>query len=75
MADHAVVFVEGARAEVGGLDCLPDDVGFADPRALLGGEADGDGVSGGLEGGNEGVHVGGGLVGRRAVVVDYLYCC
>jgi len=69
----AVVVVEGAGAEVGGLDSLPDDVRFADPGALCMGKDDGYGVSSGLEVLYEGVYVGRGLVGGRPVVVYYLF--
>ena len=73
MRDDAAVFVQiGAGPEIGGLDGLPDDVRFADPGALLTGEADGDGVAGFLQSVDERVHVGRGLLRGGAVVVDYL---
>jgi hypothetical protein len=50
-------------------------VGFADPGALGVGEDDGDGVAAGLERRDEGVDVGGGLVGGGSVVVCYLGVC
>jgi hypothetical protein len=68
----AVVLVHGAGAEVRGFDGLSDHVRFAYPAALGVGEDDGDGVAGGLEGGNEGVDVWGGFVGWGTIVIDYL---
>ena len=54
----AVVLVEGSRTEIGWLDGLSDDVGFADPGALRVWQDDGDDVAGFLEGFYEGVDVG-----------------
>ena len=49
---------------------LRDEMSFADPRSLLVGEDDGDGVVGsGLEGLHKGVDVGRGLVRGWAIVV------
>ena len=61
---------EGGGTEVGGLYGFSDEVCFADPGALGVREDDGDGVARGLEGGDEGVDVGGGLVGGGAWVWD-----
>ena len=58
----AVVAVEGARPEIGGFGQLPYEMGFADPRALLVREDNGDKVAGFLEGEDKGVDVGRGLV-------------
>jgi hypothetical protein len=58
--------------EVGRGQGLADDVGFADPGALDVRKDDGDGVAGGLEVSDEGVNVGGGLVGGGPVVVGEL---
>lgn len=68
----AIVLVEGSGAEVGGLDGLPDDVGFTDPGALRVWQDDRHGMASGLEILHQRVHVGGGLVGRRPVIVHNL---
>jgi hypothetical protein len=65
--------VECPRPEVGRREGLADDVRFADPGALDVWEDDGDSVAGGLEVGDEGMNVGGRLVGGGAVVVSELY--
>ncbi len=57
----AIVLVEGTRAEVGGFCNLGDEVGFADPGALLVREDDGDGMGGFLKGLDKRVNIGGGL--------------
>ena len=69
---HAVVFVEGARAEVRRLHGLADDVRFADPAALFTRENDRDDMAGFLEVVDERVDVRGALVAGGSVVVDYL---
>lgn len=65
----SIILMECARTEVSRLDSLADDVRFSDPGALGVWKDDGDGVACGLEVVYEGVHVGRGLVGGRAVVV------
>lgn len=47
---RAIILVEGARAEVGWFCDLGDEVGFADPGALLVRKDDGDGMGGVLKG-------------------------
>lgn len=68
----AVVLMECARTEIGGLDGLADYVRFADPRSLRVRKDDGDDVPCFLEGFYEGVDVGGGLIRGRAIIVDDL---
>jgi hypothetical protein len=73
---QAAVGGEGGRGpEVCRLYGFAYEMGFADPGPLGVREDDGDGVAGGLERGDEGVDVGGGLVAGWAVVVCYLCVC
>ena len=68
----AVVEVQRAGAEVGRLDGLAYDVRLSNPGALRVWEDDGYDVPRCLEGLHQRVHVGGGLVRGRAVVVHDL---
>jgi len=65
----AVIFVDGAGAEIRRLDGLADYVGFADPRSLGVREDNGDSMAGCLEVLDEGVDVWGRLVGGRTVII------
>ena len=59
------------RTVVGWYDGLADDVSFANPGTLGVGKHDGDDMTAGLEGMNEGKDVGGGFGAWWAIVVDY----
>lgn len=69
---NAIVLVESAGSEVGGRHGLANKMGFSDPAALSMREDNTDGVAGGLEFMDEGVHVGRRDLRGRAVVVDNL---
>lgn len=68
----AVVGVERAGAEVSWCEAVASEMRFTDPAALGVWEDDGDADPRCGEGGDEGVDVGGGELGRGAVVVGYL---